>query len=116
MNNLQRDFPKLRELIDAIIADSFWFVIIYFRYHNKIINLPKRENIQLSSNKENQQFPSENEKIKYLESLKTLTYLLLKKLSVDFFSFFIMICEESDKDPLLKKDHIFKVSFIYNTS
>jgi len=91
-----------------MIADSFWFIVLFFRFHNKGLKGINKETDKLYDN------------------LKTRTWETLKRLSVNFFKFFIKICEQSKKPSfadskqnlqssvLLKKDAILKVLiFIY---
>jgi hypothetical protein len=68
------------KLIDGLIADSFWFVVCFFRSKN------------------------ENEK-RIVDDLKRKTDIILKRISRNYFNMFITLCDDNcvvkKKDPVL---------------
>jgi hypothetical protein len=72
--------PKLNPLVDALISDSFWFVVCFFQ----ISNVTDR---------------------KRLEDLKKNVNEILKRISQNYFKFFIDLCDDDSsikkKDPVL---------------
>jgi len=83
--------------------DSFWFCVLFYRYTN-------REK-SIFINKENDA---------EFESLKLKTFEIIKRVSFNFFKFFIIICEEKKKKmpSNIKKDLILVVynDFLTNLS
>ena len=80
--------PKLNKLLDALVLDSFWFIVTYIQSHN----------IQSKSKSE--------------EKRKEV-YEILKRISSNYFRFFINLCDNESsivkkKDPVLNlfKDFI----------
>ena len=72
--------PALRELIDALISDSFWFVVCFFQSKND--NYNKNEDEQ-------------NSKIKIIsksEQTKLISEILCR-MSCNYFKFFIRVCD-----------------------
>ena len=72
--------PKFNKLLDALILDSFWFIVAYIQS----CNLNKS----------------------YLIEQKTIEYLaILKRISTNYFRFFINLCDDAcivkKKDPIL---------------
>ncbi len=75
----------LSQYVDAIISDSFWFVVTFFRSKN------------------------ENDK-KICEELKKTSAEILKRISCNYFKFFINLCD--DDSPVKKKErHLYCVKF-----
>ncbi len=72
------DDDNLNKLVDALISDSFWFVVCYFR------------------------LPNATEK-KAIEELKKNCNEILKRISTNYFKFFINLC---DDDCIVKKKDI----------
>ncbi len=72
----------LSEYVDAIISDSFWFVVAFFRSKNE---LDKRVS----------------------EELKKTAAEILKRISCNYFKFFINLCD--DDSPVKKKDPILNI-------
>ena len=73
--------PALRELIDALISDSFWFVVCFFQSKNE--NYSKsEEDIQNSKIK----IVSKNEQTKLISEI-------LCRMSCNYFKFFIRVCD-----------------------
>lgn len=72
----------LSEYVDAIISDSFWFVVAFFRSKNE---LDKR----------------------VCEELKKTAAEILKRISCNYFKFFINLCD--DDSPVKKKDPILNI-------
>ena len=73
--------PALRELIDALISDSFWFVVCFFQSKNE----------NYSKNEEDMQ----NSKIKIVsknEQTKLISEILCR-MSCNYFKFFIRVCD-----------------------
>ena len=72
--------PALRELIDALISDSFWFVVCFFQSKND--NYDKNDDEQ-------------NSKIKVIsksEQTKLISEILCR-MSCNYFKFFIRVCD-----------------------
>ena len=81
--------PALRELIDALISDSFWFIICFFQSKNE--NYSKSEDdIQTLKIK----MPSKAEQNKIIVEI-------LNRMSCNYFKFFIRVC---DLGPTRKND------------
>ena len=73
--------PALRELIDALISDSFWFVVCFFQSKNE--NYTKNEeDLQNSKIK----IVSKNEQTKLISEI-------LCRMSCNYFKFFIRVCD-----------------------
>lgn len=72
--------PALRELIDALISDSFWFVVCFFQSKN-IKNNKQDEDSQISKSK-----ISKNEKYNIISEI-------LCRMSCNYFKFFIRVCD-----------------------
>ena len=73
--------PALRELIDALISDSFWFVVCFFQSKNE--NYSKsEEDMQNSKIK----IVSKNEQTKLISEI-------LCRMSCNYFKFFIRVCD-----------------------
>ena len=73
--------PALRELIDALISDSFWFVVCFFQSKNE--NYTKNEeDLQNSKIK----IMSKNEQTKLISEI-------LCRMSCNYFKFFIRVCD-----------------------
>ena len=73
--------PALRELIDALISDSFWFVVCFFQSKND--NYMKTED------------ELQNSKIKVIsksEQTKLISEILCR-MSCNYFKFFIRVCD-----------------------
>ncbi len=72
--------PNLNPLVDALISDSFWFVVCFFQISNTI----------------------EKKKI---EELRKHVNETLKRISTNYFKFFINLCDDDcgikKKDPVL---------------
>ena len=72
--------PNLNSLVDALISDSFWFVVCFFQSSNTV------------------------EK-KRGEELKKQLSEILKRISTNYFKFFINLCDDDcvikKKDPVL---------------
>ena len=81
MNNLLNSKPVLNNLLEALIDDSFWFCVLFYKYSNK----EKRYN-PFKDIKERED----------LDVLKSRIYIILKRISFNFFRFFIKLCEESE--------------------
>jgi len=81
--------PALRELIDALISDSFWFIVCFFQRKNE--NFMKSEDDDLKP------------KIKmYTKSEQTkIISEILCRMSCNYFKFFIRVC---DMGPTRKND------------
>lgn len=80
--------PKLNKLLDALVLDSFWFIVTYIQSHN----------IQSKSK---------------IEDKRKEVYEILKRISSNYFRFFINLCDNESslvkkKDPVLNlfKDFI----------
>ena len=73
--------PALRELIDALISDSFWFVVCFFQSKNENY-LKGEEDIQNSKIK----IVSKNEQTKLISEI-------LCRMSCNYFKFFIRVCD-----------------------
>ena len=73
--------PALRELIDALISDSFWFVVCFFQSKNE--NYSKSED------------DPQNPKIKSISKneQKKLISEILCRMSCNYFKFFIRVCD-----------------------
>ncbi len=79
----------LRELIDALIRDSFWFVVCFFQSKNE--NYAKtEEDIQYSTSK----ISTKNDQIKLISEILT-------RISCNYFKFFIRV---ADLGPIRKHD------------
>lgn len=74
----------LSEYVDAIISDSFWFVVAFFRSKNE---LDKR----------------------VCEELKKTAADILKRISCNYFKFFINLCDGDKDSPVKKKDPILNI-------
>lgn len=61
--------PGLNELVDALISDSFWFVVCFFRSNNET-------------------------NVKKNEELKKEATEILTRMSCNYFNFFITLCEK----------------------
>jgi len=72
----------LAEYVDAIISDSFWFVVAFFRSKNELDR-------------------------RICEELKKTAAEILKRISQNYFKFFINLCD--DDSPVKKKDPILNV-------
>ena len=73
--------PALKELIDALISDSFWFVVCFFQSKNE--NYSKSED------------DPQNPKIKTIsknEQIKLISEILCR-MSCNYFKFFIRVCD-----------------------
>ncbi len=73
--------PALKELIDALISDSFWFVVCFFQSKNE--NYSKSED------------EPQNPKIKTIsknEQIKLISEILCR-MSCNYFKFFIRVCD-----------------------
>ncbi len=73
--------PALKELIDALISDSFWFVVCFFQSKNE--NYSKSED------------EPQNPKIKTIsknEQIKLINEILCR-MSCNYFKFFIRVCD-----------------------
>jgi hypothetical protein len=81
LNGILKD-SNLSQLVDALISDSFWFVVCFFQ--------------------------SSNIKEKHkLDDLKKLVTEILKRISCNYFKFFINLCD--DDSPVKKKDPVLNV-------
>jgi len=74
--------PALRELIDALISDSFWFVICFFQSKNE--NYMKSEDDDLKSSK-----------VKIYTKIEQINLIseILCRMSCNYFKFFIRVCD-----------------------
>jgi hypothetical protein len=81
--------PSLNELIDALISDSFWFIVCFFQSKNNNEIKPDDDNqtkrIKINNKNENFQIISQ----------------ILKRMSCNYFKFFIRVC---DMGPSRKND------------
>ena len=82
--------PALRELIDALISDSFWFIVCFFQRKNE--NFMKSEDDDLKVPKIKMYTKSEQTKI---------ISEILCRMSCNYFKFFIRVC---DMGPTRKND------------
>ena len=82
--------PALRELIDALISDSFWFIVCFFQRKNE--NFMKSEDDDLKAPKIKMYTKSEQTKI---------ISEILCRMSCNYFKFFIRVC---DMGPTRKND------------
>ena len=73
--------PALSELVDALISDSFWFVVCFFQSKNENYN-KSEDDSQTSKIK----LPSK------AEQYKTITEILYR-MSCNYFKFFIRVCD-----------------------
>ena len=73
--------PALKELIDALISDSFWFVVCFFQSKND-------NYIKIEDDLQNSKIKvySKNEQIKLISEL-------LCRMSCNYFKFFIRVCD-----------------------
>ena len=81
--------PALNELINALISDSFWFVVGFFQSKNENYAKPEDE-MQYSQSK----ISSKNEQIKLISEILT-------RISCNYFKFFIRV---ADLGPIRKHD------------
>ena len=79
----------LKELIDALICDSFWFVVCFFQSKNE--NYSKTEDDTQYSNSK---ISSKNDQIKLISEILT-------RISCNYFKFFIRV---ADLGPIRKHD------------
>ena len=93
-NNKGRDIEKL---IDAMVGDSFWFIVAFFQY-----------NTQMKLN-EGGEIPT-----KLIEA-KNENEGILKRIAFNFFEFFIKICEDKNlnKDPIQKNFYDFIAQCVF---
>ena len=81
--------PALNELIDALISDSFWFIVCFFQSKNNNEIKPdddlQTKRIKINNRNENFQIISQ----------------ILKRMSCNYFKFFIRVC---DMGPSRKND------------
>jgi hypothetical protein len=73
--------PALKELIDALISDSFWFVVCFFQSKNE--NYSKSEDDSQNTKTKN---ISKNDQIKLISEI-------LCRMSCNYFKFFIRVCD-----------------------
>jgi hypothetical protein len=73
--------PALKELIDALISDSFWFVVCFFQSKNE--NYSKSEDDSQNPKTKN---ISKNDQIKLISEI-------LCRMSCNYFKFFIRVCD-----------------------
>ena len=93
---------ELNKLTDAMISDSFWFTVSFFN----TINKEKKENHN------NKKFSSKEEKL-LSNSLKEAV-IILKRISENYFKFFIKLCDETAtarKDQKDLKDNILEIFY-----
>lgn len=74
--------PNLNQLVDALISDSFWFVVCFFQISNTVDK-------------------------KKVEELKRQVNEILKRISTNYFKFFINLCD--DDCPIKKKDPVLNI-------
>lgn len=87
-------FEDVEELVDAMICDSFWFIVTFFQYNTK-----------LKSSTESSEYI-----LKKLNDTKCGNEDLLKRIAFNFFQFFIKICEIEQKS----KEHKDRIKGIFN--
>ena len=102
MSHILKD-EELKKLADAMISDSFWFTVSFF----KTINKEKRE----INNSKKLNFTKEE---KILSPALKEAVIILKRISENYFKFFIKLCDEtatSRKDQKDLKDNILEIFY-----
>jgi hypothetical protein len=102
LNHILKD-DELNKLTDAMISDSFWFTVSFF----KTINLEKIE-----SNLRRKAHHLKEEKV--LSPALKEAVVILKRISENYFKFFIKLCDETSfarKDQKDLKDNILEAFY-----
>ena len=121
--------PQLNELVDALISDSFWFIICLFQRNNK----PKNENDdthllhqksitkatnrnQSKGSKSYRDINQSNIKEDKHDDKIIIILQLLKRMSCNYFKFFIRVCDlgpSRKNDPVLSVVRDFMAQCVY---
>lgn len=88
--------PQLNELIDALISDSFWFIVCFFQFNNN-----QKDPNSTESDAKNSQMNSHTK----TEQIASIS-IILKRMSCNYFKFFIRVC---DMGPSRKNDPVLNV-------
>ena len=91
--------PQLNELVDALISDSFWFIVCFFKMNNSPRRVSTTNLIDSPTQNNSGNFHSKAEQLNEISSI-------LKRMSCNYFKFFIRVC---DMGPSRKNDPVLNV-------
>jgi len=92
LNILLKKNKEVEELVDAMVGDSFWFIVAFFQYNTQV---KVNDGVSVMMSK--------------LSEAKIENEEILKRIAFNYFHFFIKICEVyEEKTDKIKKDRIQK--------
>lgn len=91
--------PQLNELVDALISDSFWFIVCFFKLNNSPRRVSSTNIIDSPTQNNSANSHPKTEQLNEISSI-------LKRMSCNYFKFFIRVC---DMGPSRKNDPVLNV-------